>query len=103
MRVKQIVLLVIAASLVSVVITVGGLLYRQAIRYADFEADGFGFQWYWIEHVKATFAGRADYWSIKTSNLAANIVLFFLVSIAVLSLPLVWKPRKSWRARFEKP
>jgi hypothetical protein len=93
MRAKRIVLLLIAAGLVSVFIAVGGLLYRQAIRYADFGADRFGFPYYWIEHVKETFAGRADYWSIETSNLAMNIVLFFLVSIAVLSLPLVWKER----------
>lgn len=93
MRAKRIVLLLIAAGLVSVVIAVGSLLYRQAIKYADFEADRFGFPYYWIEHVKVNFAGRADYWSIQTSNLAMNIVLFFLVSIAVLSLPLVWKER----------
>jgi hypothetical protein len=95
MRAKRIVLLLIAASLVSVVIAVVSLLYRQAIRYADFEADRFGFPYYWIEHVKETFAGRADYWRIETSNLSMNIVLFFLVSIAVLFLRLVWKSRKS--------
>jgi hypothetical protein len=85
MRAKRIVLILIAASLISAVIAVGNLLYRQAIKYADSEADRFGFPYYWIVHVKATFAGPADYWNIETSNLAMNIVLFFLVSIAVLS------------------
>lgn len=88
MKAKRIVILLIAAGLISVVIAVGSLLYRLAMNYADFEADRFGFPYYWIEHVKATFTGRADYWSIETSNLALNIALFFLVSIAVLFLPI---------------
>jgi hypothetical protein len=85
MRAKRIVIFLIAAGLISVIIAVGSLLYRQATKYEDFEADRFGFPYYWIVHVKATFAGPADYWNIETSNLAMNIVLFFLASIAVLS------------------
>ena len=95
MRAKHIPLLMIVAVLVSVLTTVGGLLYRQIIEYADFEADRFGFPFYWIEHVKATFAGRTDHWNIETSNLAVNIVLFFMVSFAILSLILVWKTKRS--------
>lgn len=95
MRVKRVALLLIVAALVSVLIAVGGLLYRQAIRYADFEADRFGFPYYWIEHVKENFAGPTDYWNIETSNLAINIALFFVASFAVLSLSLARKPRKS--------
>lgn len=95
MRAKRIALLLIVAASVSVLITVGSLLYCQIIEYADFEADRFGFPYYWIEHVKATFAGRTDHWNIETSNLAVNIVLFFMVSFVVLSLTLVWKSKKS--------
>jgi hypothetical protein len=95
MRAKHIALLLIVAALISVLITVGSLLYRQVIRYADFEADRFGFPYYWIEHVKETFSGRTDRWNVEPSNLAMNIALFFVVSFAVLSLSLAWKPRKS--------
>jgi len=49
MRVKPVVLLIVVVVLASVLATFGGLLYRQTLRYIDFEADRFGFPYYWIE------------------------------------------------------
>jgi hypothetical protein len=95
MRAKYIALLLIAAAIASVFMTVGSLLYRQVIRYEDEEVVRFGFPYYWVEHVQVTFVGRADCWNIETSNVAVNIALFFIVSLGMLSLPLVWNRRKA--------
>ena len=94
MRAKRIVLLLIAASLVSVLIAVVSLLYREAIMYADFEADRFGFPYYWIEHVTDTYAGRTDFWNIAVWNFAVDFILFFAVGCVVLCLALVWKSKR---------
>jgi hypothetical protein len=95
MRTKRIVFLVVAAAFVSVLITVGSLLYRQVIESSDYRADRFGFPHYWIEHVTVTFSGRTDYWNISTSNLVMNVVLFFTVSIAAMCLTLIFKSKRS--------
>jgi hypothetical protein len=95
MRAKRIVFLLVAAAFVSVLITVGSLLYRQVIDGSDYRADRFGFPYYWIEHVTVTFSGRTDYWNISTANLAMNVVLLFTVSIAAMSLTLIFKSRRS--------
>jgi hypothetical protein len=94
MRTRHIVLLLTVAILASVLIAVVGLLYRQVTKYADFEAEKFGFPYYWVEHVKANFGGRTDYWNIEMPYLALNIAFFFVISLAALSLPLFWKPKK---------
>jgi hypothetical protein len=95
MRAKRIVFLLVVAAMVSVLITVGSLLHSQAVEYSDYRTDRFGFPYYWIEHVTMTFAGRTDYWNIATSNLAMNIVLFFIISFGALCLTLVWKSKRS--------
>jgi len=95
MKARRIVFLLVAAAFVSVLITVGSLLYSQAIRHEDYWADRFGFPYYWMEHVTVTFSGRTDYWNISTSNLAMNVVLFFTVSIVAMCLTLIFKSRRS--------
>jgi hypothetical protein len=95
MKGKPVVLLLISATLVSVVATVGGLLYRKTVRDADFEAERFGFPYYWREHVTATFGGRADIWNTETWNFATNFILFFAASCGALLLAFVWKSKRS--------
>jgi hypothetical protein len=94
MRTKRIVLLLVAVAFVSVLITIGSLLYRQPLRYADYEADRFGFPYYWIEHLTSTFAGRTDFWNIEILNFAVDFILFFLVGCVALCLILVWKSKR---------
>ena len=93
MNAKHAMLLLIFAALVSLIMTCGGLLVNESLRYADFETDRFGFPYYWIEHVLATFAGRADHWHIEIVNFGEDIALYFMVSLALLSLVLVFKRR----------
>jgi len=95
MRAKRIVFLLVGAAFISVLITVGSLLYRQVIEGSDYRADRFGFPYYWIEHVTVTFSGRTDYWNISTSNLAMNVVLLFTFSIAAMCLTLIFKSKRS--------
>jgi len=97
MRMKRIVLPLVAAAFASVLITVGSLLYRQVIESSDYRADRFGFPYYWIEHVTVTFSGRTDYWNISTSNLAINVALLFTVSSVAMSLTLIFKSKRSLR------
>ena len=94
MGVKSIVFLLIVAALVSVLVVVGGLLYHQPLRYADYEADRLGFPYYWIEHVTATFAGRTDFWNIAVWNFAVDFILFFAVGCVAFCLALVWKSKR---------
>jgi hypothetical protein len=95
MRAKRIAFLLIAAAFVSVLITVGSLLYRQVIEGSDYRADRFGFPYYWMEHVTVTFSGRTDYWNISIANLVMNVVLFFMVGIAALCLILILKSKRN--------
>ena len=94
MGAKSVLFLLIVAALVSVLVMVGGLLYQQPLRYADYEADRFGFPYYWIEHVTATFAGRTDFWNIAVWNFVVDFILFFAVGCVVFCLALVWKSKK---------
>jgi hypothetical protein len=94
MRVKRIAFLLIAATFASVFVTVGCLLYRQVIERSDYRVERFGFPYYWMEHVTVTFSGQTDYWTISTSNLVMNVVLFLLVGIAALCLILVLNSKK---------
>ena len=95
MRTKRIVFLLVAAAFVSVPITAGSLLYRQVIESSDYRVERFGFPYYWMEHVTVTFSGRTDYWTISTSNLVMNLVLFFMVGIAALCLILILKSKRN--------
>jgi len=91
MKTKQLFFILFAAALASGLITVGSLLFRQVIDYADFRADRFGFPYYWVEHVLMNFAGPADKWNINTENLAKNITIYFITCFTLLSLNFVKK------------
>jgi len=85
--------MILAAALVSGLVTVSGLLFCEVVDYADFRADRFGVPYYWIEHVSMTFAGSTNRWNIIIENLAKNIAAYFVACFAVLSLILVRKPK----------
>ena len=95
MRVRTIVFLLIATALVSVLVVAVGLLHRQRLEYADYEADQFGFPYYWIEHVTATFAGRTDSWNMEVWNFAVDFILFLAVGCVALCLALALKSKRS--------
>jgi hypothetical protein len=94
MNAKRIILLLAFSILISLSLTIVGLLNYELIRYADFWADRFGFPYWWVEHVLETFAGPKDYWHLEVANLVKNIILYFLLSFGSGFAILVFKQTK---------
>jgi len=76
-------LMLIRYLVLGVVITLCSLIYSEELPWPDFYHINYGFPFTWLTRTLNTIAGPVDYFQVNHAMLAANIIFWSTVTLAV--------------------
>ena len=67
-------------------ITILAMMYGALYNWPDNVHTDYGFPLVWAIHTESVFAGPVDVWSVNLTNLVANIAIWTILSLALVTL-----------------
>ena len=74
------------AQLLTAVIVLAGLLMTFHYDTPDYVHTDYGVPLVWAIHTESAFTGPVDIWSVNPTNLVANIAIWTILSLALVTL-----------------
>ena len=74
------------AQLLTTTMVLTGLLMAFHYDWPDYVHTDYGVPLLWATHAESAIAGPVDIWRVNTTNLVANIAIWTVLSLAVVTL-----------------
>ena len=77
---------VILAQLLTTAMVLAGLLMAFHYSWPDYVHTNYGVPLLWAIHTESTIAGPADIWSVNVTNMIADIAIWTVLSLALITV-----------------